>query len=155
LLVDFPNVEIAIAHQPGSNFKRARACLWILKRARVRGYRSEEIFRNVVIERQALALDQPENDFSRCGRVWINDHQVSVAWIRDVMVDIDPDFRRPNSGERRAQPVLNCGVERDSNVHMLGGCRRLHQQFRAGKERILFQHAFFVPNPHGFTKFLE
>src|SRR5262249_14500643 len=38
---------------------------------------------------------------------------------------------------------------------MLRGCRRLCQQFRARKERILFQHAFFVPNPHGFTKFLE
>ena len=32
LLANFPNVEIALAHQSGGNFKRARAGFWILER---------------------------------------------------------------------------------------------------------------------------
>src|SRR6267142_5855412 len=75
-----------------------------------------------MVEGEALALDQSENDFSRSGRAWINDHQVPVAGISDVMVDVDPDFRRLNSRQRRAQPVLNCGVERDGNIHVLCCC---------------------------------
>src|SRR5262249_380885 len=106
LLADFPDVEIAISHQLRRNLKRAGAGFWILKRARIRRDCSEEIFRNVVVKGQALALGQSENDFCCRGGVWVNDHQIPIAGIDDMMVDVDPDFCPPDGGERRAQPVL-------------------------------------------------
>ncbi len=71
------------------------------------------------------------------------------------MVDVDPDFRRANRGEWGAQPILNCGVQRDRYIHVLRRCRRFRQQFSTGKERIFFQHAFFIPDAHVLAEFAE
>ena len=45
-----------------------------------------------MIEREALVLDQVENDFSRGRRAYIDYHQIAVAGIAKVMIDVDPDF---------------------------------------------------------------
>ncbi|KAG0505431.1 MAG: hypothetical protein Udaeo_12280 [Candidatus Udaeobacter sp.] len=72
-----------------------------------------------------------------------------------MMVDVDPDFRRSDGRQRGAQPVLNCGVERDGNIYVLGCCRGFRQQFSARKERIFLEHAFLVPDAYAFPQFLE
>ena len=73
-------------------------------------------------EREALALDQAKNDFSRGRRACIDDHQIAIAWIAAVMVDVDPDFCRADRSQRGSQPILNCRVECDGYIDMV--CRR-------------------------------
>src|SRR4029453_14278059 len=87
----------------------------------VSGDRGKKIFCDIMIERQALAFDQPENDFSRCRRMRIDDHKIAVAGITQVVVDVDPNFRRANGSECGSEPVLNCGVKRDGNIDILCG----------------------------------
>ena len=60
--------------------------------------------------------------------------------------------RRPPGLCRTA---LNCGIERDGNIHVFRLCRWFRQQFSTRKERIFLQHSILVPNPNVFTKFLE
>ena len=70
-----------------------RAGFWVLKRARIRGDRGVKVFRDVSIQRQALALDQMKNDFSRGGGGRIDTSHVAVTRITQVVVDVNPDFR--------------------------------------------------------------
>src|SRR5213080_3616351 len=58
-----------------------------------------------MIERQALALNQSENDFSRSRRARIDNHHIAVTRIAEVMVDVDPNFCRTNRGEHGSQPT--------------------------------------------------
>src|SRR6478735_8674760 len=72
-----------------------------------------------------------------------------------MMIDVDPDFRGRDGGERGAQPALNCGVERDGNVYVLCCCRWFRQQFSERKERIFLEHSVLVPDAYAFAKLPE
>jgi hypothetical protein len=72
-----------------------------------------------------------------------------------VVIDIDPNFRRPNSRERGSEPVLNCRIERDGNIDNFRGRRWLGQQFRARKKGILLQHSIFIPHANFFSELLK
>jgi hypothetical protein len=108
LLAYFSNVEAANTHKFLGYCKGARTGFRILKGTRVSGNRGIKIFCNVMIEREALALDQVENDFSRGRRAYIDYHQIAVAGIAKVMIDVDPDFCGTNRSERSSEPILNC-----------------------------------------------
>ena len=72
-----------------------------------------------------------------------------------MVIDIDPNFRRPNSRQRGPEPILNCRVECDSNIDNFRGGRRLGQQFRAWKKRIFLQHSIFVPHANFFSELFK
>src|SRR6266481_4575779 len=143
MLAYFSNFEMAISHEFCGNLKSARSGLWILEGAGIGRDCRIKIFGNIMIERQTLAPDQVEKNFSRCGRAWIDGHQIPITWIAEMMVDVDPDVRRPYCCECGAQPVLNCGVERDRNIDVLDRRRWFRQQPRTRQEGVFFQHAFF------------
>src|SRR4029453_16906585 len=154
LLAQASNIETC-ANEFSRNLESVGAGFWILKRARVGGDRRVKIFRDVPIERQALTLNQAKNNFS-CGRsrrIDIND--VAIAGITQMMVNINPDFRRPNCWQSSAKPILNCRVERDGNIEILRSGRRLGEQLRPGKERILLQHSIFIPYADFFSECLK
>src|SRR5512132_1411474 len=62
LLTQASNVKTC-ANEFRRDLEGMSAGLWILKRARISGYRGVEIFCDISIERQALTLDQMKNDF--------------------------------------------------------------------------------------------
>ena len=101
------------------------------------------------------ALDQVENDFSRGRRAYIDDHQITVAGIAKVMIDVDPDFCGTNRSERSSEPILNCCVERDGDIDVDGRRRRFGQQFGARQERIFFEHAVFIPDQNVLAELLK
>src|SRR6266516_4869717 len=146
LLTYFSNVQIAIAHEFRGDLKRAPAGLWILKRPCVSGDRGMKIFCNVMIQRKALALDEVENDFSSGRGAWIEDHQIAIARIAEMMIDVDPDFCRPNRSNRSSQPVLNFCVERNGDIEVFCRRGRFREQIRVRQVGILFEHAVFVPH---------
>ena len=84
-----------------------------------------------MVERQALAPDQSKNDFAGGRRAYIDDHQIAISWVAAVMIDVDPDFCRPDSRQRGSKPILNCSVERDCDIDIDGCRRRFGQQFGA------------------------
>src|SRR5262249_39273319 len=93
--------------------------------------RGVKILRDIVVERQALAPDQSKNDFAGGRRAHINHHQIAIAWVAEMMVDVNPDFGGTNRSKRGSQSVLNCRVERDSDIDVFRGGRRLGKQFRS------------------------
>jgi hypothetical protein len=72
-----------------------------------------------------------------------------------MVVDVDPNFRRPNSGERGSEPVLNCGIERNGTIKIFRSGRRLGHQFGAWKEGILFKHSFLIPHANILSELLK
>ena len=71
------------------------------------------------------------------------------------MIDVDPNFCRTNDLERGAEPVLNCGVERDCNIDIFWAGGRFGQKFRAGKKGIFLEHSIFVPDTDIFAELFE
>src|SRR6266542_1787236 len=95
------------------------------------------------------------NEFS-CGRSRrININDVAIPGITQMMVNINPDFRRPNCWKSCAKAILNCRVERDGNVEILGSGRRLGKQLGPGKEGILLQDSIFIPDTDFFSECLK
>src|SRR5437763_2721913 len=140
LLTQASNVE-ACPNKFRRDLESVSAGLWILKRARISGYRGVKIFCDFSIERQALALNQMKNDFRRGRRRRIDMSHVAITGIARMVVNINPNFRRPDCHQSSAEPSLNCGIKCDGNVEVLLSRRRLGEQLSAGKEGILLQHS--------------
>ena len=124
MLVQPANVETG-ADELGRNLKGARAGFWILKRPGVGRDRGVKILGNVAVEREALIFDQFENNFSRGRRGGIDINEVAVAWIAQMMIDVDPGFRRTNGRERGSKPILDSRVQRDGNINIFRRFGRL------------------------------
>src|SRR6266536_3501662 len=154
LLVQATDIETG-ANELRCNLERVRAGFWILKRSSIGGDRSVKILRDIAIEWQALTFDQPENDFRRGRRVRIHVNDVTVTRVTRMVVDVDPNFRRPNGAKRGSEPALNCRVERNGTIEVFRGRRRLGYQFRARKERILLKHSFFIPHSNILSELLK
>src|SRR5581483_8742538 len=84
-----PSDVQASANQFSGNLKGVGTGFWILKRASISGDRGVKIFGDVSIQRQALALDQMKNDFSRRRGRRIDVNHVAITWIAQVMVDVN------------------------------------------------------------------
>src|SRR5947208_3329889 len=71
------------------------------------------------------------------------------------MVDVDPNLRGTNRGQSGAEPILNCGVERDRNIDIFRFGRRFGEQICVREKTVFLKHAFFVPNANVFAEFFE
>src|SRR4029453_7305849 len=91
LLAQASNIETR-ANEFSRNFESVGVGFWILKRASIGRDRGVKIFRDVLIERQTFALDQPKNDFSCGGSRRIDINHVAIAGITQMVVNINPDF---------------------------------------------------------------
>ena len=75
-------------------------------------------------------------------------NEVAVSRIARVVIDVDPEFGRTDSGQRGAEAVLNRGVERDGDIDILRHGGWLFDEIRAPHEAVFFEHAFLVPDPN-------
>src|SRR5262249_52769712 len=88
-------------------------------------------------------------------RAYINHHQIAIAWVAAMMVDVNPDFGRTNRSKRGSQTILNCRVERNCDIDT-DSCRRwFGQQFGPRQKRIFFQHTVFIPDADVFAELLK
>jgi hypothetical protein len=95
-LTDAANVYAGVDQFRG-NLECARRRIGILKRASISGNGDIQIFSDVAIERQLLALNQLEKDLSCSGRVRIDIDKIAVTGIALVVIDVDPSLGRSNS----------------------------------------------------------
>src|ERR1700720_637447 len=72
-----------------------------------------------------------------------------------MVVDVDPKFCRADCWEGRAEPVLNCGIERDRNIDIFRFNRWFGEQTRIRQKTVLLEHAFFVPDANVFAELFE
>ena len=79
-------------------------------------------------------LDQFVKNLAGGGSRGVDVGEVAVAFVADVVIDIDPEFGGFHGGQRRAQARLAGGVQRDGDleVHRLGGRLRDQSPSRGG-----------------------
>ena len=98
----------------------ARGRIRILKRAGVGRDRGEKILRDLVVERQVLALEQLEENLTGGGRDRVDVDEVAVARIARMMIDVDPELRlRDGSQAIVTEPLPGRGVEREHDIEIL------------------------------------